>query len=257
MLPHDDLNQILKKLRLSGLLGTLELRLRQATEDDMSHMEFLVRLFQDEVDRRDTAQIDQRVRRAGFDKLCSLEDFDFQFNPEIPKAQVLDLATCQFVSRKENVLLIGHSGVGKSHIAQPLALRACRAGYSAQHILAEGLFRQLRAGRGDGTYERRLARFAKVDVLVVDDLGLRPLQDQEPLDLYEIIRQRYERRSLVITTNRDVQELTQLLPDPLLASAAMDRLLHHSHVLRRFGDTYRNPKKSDPKKTNKKETSKS
>src|SRR5690606_19258195 len=257
MRPHDDLNQLLKKLRLSGLLATLELRLRQATEDDLPHLEFLVRLLQDEVDRCDTVQVDQRVRRAGFDKLCSLEDFDFQFNPEVPKAQFLDLATCQFVARRENVLLIGQSGVGKSHIAQALALRACRAGFSAQHILAEDLVRQLRAGRGDGTYERRLARFAKVDVLVVDDLGLRPLQDQEPLDLYEIIRQRYERRSLVITTNRDVQELTLLLPDPLLASAAMDRLLHHSHVLRLLGDTYRNPKKTDPKKTNKKETSKS
>ncbi|MCA9630483.1 MAG: IS21-like element helper ATPase IstB [Myxococcales bacterium] len=253
---HDDLNQLLKKLRLSGILATLELRLKQAAEDDMAHREFLVRLLQDEVDRRDTSQMDLRIQRAGFDKLCSLEDFDFQFNPEIPKAQILDLATCQFVSRAENVLLIGQSGLGKSHIAQALALRACRAGFTAQHILAEELFRQLRAGRGDGTYERRLARLAKVDVLVIDDLGLRPLQNQEPLDLYEIIRQRYERSSLIITTNRDVAELTQLLPDPLLASAAMDRLLHHSQVIRLVGDTYRNPKKNDPKKTTKKENTK-
>ncbi|MBN2195159.1 MAG: IS21-like element helper ATPase IstB [Polyangiaceae bacterium] len=252
----DDLLPLLKKLRLSGLLETLDLRQRQAVEDNMSHVEFLVRLLQDEVDRRDTKQIDQRVRRASFEKICTLEDFDFQFNPEIPKAQVLDIATCQFVPRAENVLLIGESGLGKSHLAQAFALRACRTGYTAQHILAEELFRQLRAGRGDGTYERRLARFAKVDVLVVDDLGLRPLAGQEPLDLYEVIRQRYEKRPLVITTNRDVEELTRLLPDPLLASAAMDRLLHHSHVLRLVGDTYRNPKKPNQKKSTKKESPK-
>lgn len=252
----DDLHPILKKLRLSGLLQSLDIRQRQAAEDDLSHLEFLVRLLQDEVDRRDTKQIEQRVSRAGFEKVCTLEDFDFQFNPEIPKAQVLDIATCQFVPRAENVLLIGASGLGKSHLAQAFALRACRSGYTAQHILAEEFFRQLRAGRGDGSYERRLARFAKVDVLAIHDLGLRPLTGQEPLDLYEIIRQRYEKRPLVITTNRDIDELTHLLPDPLLASAAMDRLLHHSHVLRLVGDTYRNPKKPDQKKSTKKETTK-
>ena len=252
----DDLLPLLKKLRLSGLLETIDIRQRQAAEDDLSHLEFLVRLLQDEVDRRDTKQIEQRVRRAGFEKVCTLEDFDFQFNPDIPKAQILDVATCQFVPRAENILLIGESGLGKSHLAQAFALRACRGGYSAQHILAEELFRQLRAGRGDGTYERRLARFAKVDVLVINDLGLRPLAGQEPLDLYEVIRHRYEKRPLVITTNRDIEELTRLLPDPLLASAAMDRLLHHSHVLRLLGDTYRNPKKSIRKKSTKKETTK-
>jgi DNA replication protein DnaC len=252
----DDLLPLLKKLRLSGIIESLDLRQRQAVEDDMPHVEFLLRLLQDEVDRRDTKQIDQRVRRAGFEKVCTLEDFDFTFNPEIPKAQILDIATCQFVPRAENVLLIGASGLGKSHLAQAFALRACRSGYSAQHILAEELFRQLRAGRGDGTYERRLTRFAKIDVLVVDDLGLRPLAGQEPLDLYEIIRQRYEKRPLVITTNRDIDELTRLLPDPLLATAAMDRLLHHSHILRLAGDTYRNPKKPNSKKSTKKETTK-
>lgn len=252
----DDLQPLLKKLRLSGFLETLDLRQRQAAEDNLSHLEFLVLLLQDEVDRRDTKQIDERIRRAGFEKLYTLEDFDFQFNPNIPKAQILDIATCQFVPRAENVLLIGESGLGKSHLAQAFALRTCRGGYTAQHILAEELFRQLRAGRGDGTYERRLARFAKVDVLVVDDLGLRPLVGQESLDLYEVIRQRYEKRPLVITTNRDIEELTRLLPDPLLASAAMDRLLHHSHVLRLVGDTYRNPKKPNRKKSTKKEATK-
>ena len=252
----DDLLPLLKKLRLSGLLDTLDLRQRQAVEDDMSHVEFLFRLFQDEVDRRESKQVDQRVSRAGFDRHYTLEDFDFQFNPDIPKTHILDLATCQFVSRAENVLLIGPSGLGKSHLAQALALRACRVGFTARHILAEELFRQLRASRGDGTYERRLARFAKIDVLVIDDLGLRPLAGHEPLDLYEVIRQRYERRPLVITSNRDIDELTRLLPDPLLASAAMDRLLHHSHVLRLEGDTYRNPKKPTRKKPTKKENTK-
>jgi DNA replication protein DnaC len=164
----DDLQSLLKKLRLSGLLETLDIRQRQAAEDDLSHIEFLARLLQDEVDRRDTKQIDERVRRANFEKICTLEDFDFQFNPELPKAQIVDIATCQFVPRAENILLLGEAGLGKSFLAQAFALRACRVGYTAQFILAEELFRQLRAGRGDGSYERRLARFAKIDVLVLD-----------------------------------------------------------------------------------------
>lgn len=237
----DDLVPLLKKLRMSGVLQSMELRIRQAVEDQLSHEEFLVRLLTDEVNRRDSKHLEQRVRRASFESLKTIEDFDFHFNPEIPKARIIDLATCSFVDRRENVLLVGRTGTGKSHIAQALGHRACRAGHHVLFSSATDMLKQLRAGRADGSHDRRLARFTGVDVLILDDLGLKPLASDEATDLYEVIRLRYQRGSLILTSNRDVDELGGLFGDPLLASAAMDRLLHDAHVLVFEGDSHRNP----------------
>ncbi|MDI7268570.1 MAG: IS21-like element helper ATPase IstB [Myxococcota bacterium] len=238
---NDDLLTVLKKLRLSGVLQTLDLRSRQASEDALSHAEFLYRLLGDEVERRDGKQLMLRLRRAAFDKPRSLEDFDFTFNPSVPKSQIIDLATCQFLERKENVLLIGPTGVGKSHVAQALGQRACRAGYGALYVTADQLLAQLRAARADASYDRALGRLVSPELLIVDDLGLRGLRHEEPLDLYEVIRQRYEVGSLIMTSNRAVHEWYPLFSDDLLASAAMDRLLHHAHVVTMDGDSFRNP----------------
>lgn len=237
----DDLVPMLKKLRLSGVLQSLELRTRQAVDDGLSHPESLYRLLHDEVERREGKRLDLRVRRAGFEQPTTLKDFDFHFNPTIPRSRVIDLATCVFVERRENVLLVGKTGVGKTHLAQAFGLRACRLGYDVLFVSAPDLFRQLRASRGDGTYERRLARLMSVEVLVLDDVGLRPLSNEEAGDLYEVIRLRHRHGSLVITSNRAVEELAALFGDPLLASAAMDRLLENAHQLVLEGDSYRNP----------------
>lgn len=237
----DDLIPLLKKLRLSGVLQSLELRTRQAVDDALSHGEFLYRLLSDEAERRDSKQLDVRLRRASFDGPRAIEDFDFHFNPKIPKSKIIDLATCSFVERKENVLLVGRAGVGKSHIAQALGQRACRAGYHVIYMSAHDMLTQLRSARADATLDRKMLRFTTPDVLIVDDLGLRPLVSDEPIDLYEIIRQRYERGSTIFTSNRAIEEWPPLFGDLLLASAALDRLLHHAHVIEMDGDTFRNP----------------
>jgi len=237
----DDLVPVLKKLRLSGVMKTLDLRKRQALDEDLGHEEFLYRLLQDEVERRDSKQTEARMRRANFETTKRLEDFEFTFNPKIPKQRIVDLAACHFVDKHANVLLIGPTGVGKSHLAQAIGERACRAGSSVLFIAAQRLFAQLRGSRADQSYEKKLLRFTTPDLLIVDDLGLRPLERDEPLDLYEIIRARYEVGSMILTSNRALEEWYGLFPDDLMASAAMDRLMHHAEVVVLEGQSYRNP----------------
>jgi DNA replication protein DnaC len=237
----DELVPVLKKLRLSGVLQTLDLRTKEAVEDDLSHSEFLFRLCTDEVERRDSKQLEMRLRRAAFETTKRLDDFEWSFNPKIPKSKIVDLATCGFVEKQENVLLIGPAGVGKSHIGQALGERACRAGHSVLYVTAHRMLSQLRASRADQGWDKRLLRYTAPDVLIVDDLGLRPLEGDEPIDLYEVIRGRYEQGSMVITSNRAIEEWYPLFRDDLMASAAMDRLLHHAHVVVMEGNSYRNP----------------
>ena len=239
----DELTVNLKKLRLSGVLETLDIRIQEATENNLSHHEFLFRLLDDERQRREARQLTQRLQRANFEGMKTLEDFNFAFNPQVPKHKIVDLATCNFVRRHESVLIVGPSGVGKSHIAQALGHRACRFGFSVMYRHAHHLFANLRASRADASYEKTLARITKEDLLIIDDLGLHPLPKEQAIDLYELIRLRYEKAATVITSNRNIDEWYPLFGDELLASAAVDRLLHHSNLIIMEGDTYRNTPK--------------
>jgi DNA replication protein DnaC len=229
----------LKQLRLSGILETLELRNRQAVDEQLSYVEFLQRLLEDEVERRAQKQLTLRLRRASFDLEKTLEGFDFSFNASIPRQQVFDLATGRFIERHENVLIQGPAGVGKSHLAQALGHEACRRGFDVLFTSASRMLAHLHGGRADGTYERRLAGYLRPDLLIVDDFGLKALVPPAPEDLYEIVNERYERGSLIITSNRAFAEWPDLFHSPLLASAALDRLAHNAHQLVITGDSYR------------------
>ncbi len=239
MVTIDQLIPVLKRLRLSGVMHTLDLREEQAREDSQQHREFMYRLLCDEIERRDSKNIATRVKQAGFPGQKVLEEFEFTFNPEIPKARIIDLATCQFIRRAENVLLIGPSGVGKSHIGLALGHRACRAGFRVLYRTADVLLAELRAAEADRSRDRLLTKLSNHDLLIIDDLGLTPLKGEEPINLYELIRARYEKSATIITSNRDIPEWAGLFRDPLLASAAIDRLLHHAHVITLTGKSYR------------------
>lgn len=229
----------LKLLRLGGVLETLDVRVKQAVDEQMSYADFLQRLLEDELERRNHKQLAMRVRRANFQTDKTLERFDFAFNPQVNKHMVLDLSTCQFVARKQSVLVVGPSGVGKSHLAQALGWEACKRGYDVLYATCARLLATLAAGRVDGSYDRRLQALIRPDLLILDDFGLKPLKPPANEDMYDIINERYEKGSLMLTSNRAVSEFPALFGDPLLASAGLDRLLHNAHVLVINGPSYR------------------
>ncbi len=229
----------LKSLRLSGVLETLEARNRQALDGQWSYVEFLSRLLEDEVTRRAQRQLALRLRRAAINTTKTLDSFDFQFNPTISKPKVLDLAAGEYIRQHRNLLVCGPTGVGKSHISQALAHEACVQGFKVMFIQTHKMLQHLNGGRADDSYERRLATYLRPDLLVLDDFGLRPLQPPGPEDLYEIIDGRYEQGSILLSSNRAPGEWADLFRDPLLASAGLDRLLHHAEVLVITGTSYR------------------
>lgn len=229
----------LKHLRLSGILETLDARNRQAIEGKWSYVEFLSRLLEDEVERRAQKQLGLRLRRATLNTTKTLETFDFAFNPSINRQQVLALAACDYIREHRNVLICGPTGVGKSHLAQALAHEACRQGFNVLFTNTHKMLQHLHGGRADGSWERRLNVYLRPALLVLDDFGLKPLQSPAPEDLYDVINERYERGSIMVTSNRAPAEWPDLFRDPLLASAGLDRLLHRAEVLIIRGESFR------------------
>jgi len=229
----------LKRLRLSGILQTLEARNQQAIDAQWTYVEFLSRLLEDEVERRAQKQLALRLRRAAINTTKTLEGFDFNFNPNVNRQQVLDLATCTYINHKRNVLICGPTGVGKTHLAQALTHEACRQGFTALFINTYRMLQHINGGRADGTLERRLQTYLRPDLLVLDDFGLKPLHSPGPEDLYDIINERYEQGSIVLTSNRAPEEWPDLFGDPLLASAGLDRLSHRANVLVITGNSFR------------------
>jgi DNA replication protein DnaC len=229
----------LKSLRLSGILDTLEVRNQQAITEKCTYVEFLQKLLEDEVERRGQKQLSLRLRRSNLDPAKTLEAFDFSFNPAINRQQAFDLATCAFVERSESIFLIGPAGVGKSHLAHALGHEACRRGFDVIFTRTSSMLSHLHGGRADGTYERRLAMYQRPEVLILDDFGLKPMRPPSAEDFYEVIEGRYGRGAIVLTTNRAFSEWPELFENPVLASAALDRIAHGASQIVIQGDSYR------------------
>ena len=249
MNPMPDLAPMLKQLRLSGILDSLEARNRQAIEGKLAYSEFLALLVQDEVARREHKKFALRLRRANFRGEKTLENFDFSFNPSLHQALILDLATCRFLDEKVSILIAGRAGTGKSHIAQALGHAALRRGFDVLFTTQTKLLAQLQAARATQTYDRRLAALAKVDLLIVDDYGLKPLRPPQDEDFHELIAERYERRSTILTSNLDFTEWGEAFPDRLLGAATLGRLRHGAYLVVLAGESYRSPRSLPESKT--------
>ena len=229
----------LSRLKLSGILETLPLRMDQAMKEKWSFSQFLDLLLTDEVERRDFKQLSRRLVKSELDPDKTLESFDFTFNPRIHEPTIRELATCLFMEKKENIFFLGPSGVGKSHLAQALGHQACRKSHDTMFRRTEPLFKWIHSGKGDGTHERRLKLVSSAPLLILDDFGLKSLSEEQQTDLYEVICSRYERHSTIITSNRDFSEWPMIFANPLMGSAAMDRLVDRGIKIVIEGESYR------------------
>lgn len=242
MNPMPELSPMLKQLRLSGILDSLEVRNRQAIDEKLPYTEFLAMLLQDEIARRAQKKLTLRLRRANLQSHKTLESFDFSFNLAIDKTQILDLATCRFMQEKVCVLIVGPCGTGKSHIVQALGHCAIRLGHDVLFTSQSKVLGQLNAAKATNSYRRRFRALAKLDLLIIDDFGLKPLKPPQDEYLHDLIAKRYERHSTIITSNLDFSEWQDAFPNRLLGAATIDRLRHGAYRLILDGESYRSPK---------------
>jgi DNA replication protein DnaC len=236
---NDSLCSALKKLRLSGLLEGLEVRLQEAAGHGLSHLEFLELILQDELAVRSDRQLQRRVKAALFRELKPLDQFDWSFNPSIKKKQVLDLATCRFVREKRDVLWLGPPGVGKSFLVQAVGYQAIKAGHAVLYRSVFDVVRDFLHDEALSAEDKVLSRYLKPDLLIIDDMGMKQLPKRSGEYLFEIIMRRYETRSTMMTSNRPLEDWGKLLGDVPTATAILDRFLHHAEVVQMNGRSYR------------------
>ena len=233
------LADMLKQLRLSGLSSTLEVRLQEATANQLNHAEFLELVLQDELAVRYERLVDRRTRAAAFRDQKTLEDFDWDFNRSVKRKQIFDLAAGEFVRKHQDVLLLGPPGVGKSHIAQSIGQQLIKAGYT---VLYRSIFDAVRDLLHDETFEghdKAMARYLKPDLLILDDMGMKSLPKRSGEYLFEVIMRRHEVKSTMMTSNRPLEDWGKLIGDVPAATAILDRFLQAAELIEIKGKSYR------------------
>ena len=235
-----EIERALRELRLSGIADTLNTRVMQAQAAQQPFLETLAAMLQDELDRRQSRLVERRFKRCGLDERPTLVDFDWRFNPKVPRSACFELHTLKFITEGANALIIGKPGTGKSHVAKAVAYQATLQGYDARYVEADNEF--ARYGLASTKEQAQLLKgWIEPDLLVLDDLFLaRRIADVSAELLQAIVHQRYKlRRSIVITSNRVVQDWGKYLADATMATTILDRLMHRCAMLEFEGKSYR------------------
>ena len=236
---QETLMKTLKELRLSGLAESLDVRLQEAAGHRLNHAEFLELILQDEIQVRHERMIKRRVKQAMFRDLKTIDGFDFSFNPSVPRKIVYDLTTCQFIHQSRDILLIGPPGVGKSHIAQAIGYQAIKNGHTVKYRSIFDVVRDFMRDEAFAGQDKIMDKYLKPDLLIIDDMGIKPLAKRSGEYFFEVIMRRYEVKSTIMTSNRPLEEWGKLVGDVPAATAILDRFLHHAEIINITGKSYR------------------
>lgn len=234
-----ELEQSLRGLRLSGMIPALEARTLQVSSHEMTFLEAFSWLVQDELDRRRSRLQERRYALSGLPERKTLTDFDWTYNHRLPKRDILELATLKFIERQEDAVLLGPPGTGKSHIAKAIALLAVEHGHKVLYRGAHQLVEDLTEARELGSLRRCRDQLKKAELLLIDDLFLRRLPANAGDELADVLMSRYENGSTIISSNRVIEDWPKLLGDVVVVTPLLDRLMHHGHLLKFEGKSWR------------------
>jgi DNA replication protein DnaC len=234
----------MKQMKLFGMYRYYQSSLDANHQGNYTPDELLNALIESEWDERQTRKIDRLMRTARFRYKASVEEITFNEQRNLDKDKILRFAECDFIKQKQNILITGSTGVGKSYLACALAHRACLEGYKVRYYRVSRLFRDLHAAQGDGTYLKLMTSISKFQVLVIDDWGLENLKDQQRNDLLEVLEDRHGVRSTIITSQLPVEHWHEVIGNPTIADAIMDRVVHNAHKINLSGDSMRKKKAS-------------
>lgn len=237
----------LRNFKLSGMYQSVEDRINYAREKSLSYADFLSLLLEDEANNRQDNSYRKRYSKAKFPAHKKIEDFDFSFQPSIDKRIINDSITCQFIREKKNIVFIGNPGAGKTHLSIAIGVKALQKGYKVLFTTTANMLHELHVSKADNSYHKKIEFYQGPDLLIIDELGFKKVPQYSADDFFEIISRRYERGSIIITTNKSFEQWSDIFADPILASAILDRIIHYSEIIKINGPSYRqkNLKRAD------------
>lgn len=237
---HDvDLTYQLRKLKLSGVLDTLEVRMLESEKNELDYKTFLSLILQDELEARQARKVQKLIKDARFGQDQTLENFDFTWAPYLNKTRIRELLTCAFIQRGEGIILVGPPGTGKTHLASAIGHQACRKQFTVRLYKYHSLFDELVRADLNGTLDKLLKKLITCDLLIIDDFAFKKIDQKNSEFLYSIVDSRYGVKSTILTSNRAMSDWMNVFPDPVIAGAILDRLAHQAYQIQLKGESMR------------------
>ncbi|MEW5786179.1 MAG: IS21-like element helper ATPase IstB [Bacillota bacterium] len=229
----------IKALKLKGMLAHYQEITEKASQNNLSYTEYLSLLFEEELKRKNEGTVKTKINKARFPFIKTLEEFDFSFQPSIREKEIIALGSLDFVEKKENIVFLGPPGVGKTHLSVALGIKACMAKFRVAFITAQKLLEELLLSAKDGSLLDKLLGYSRLNLLIIDELGYMPVTKEQANLLFRLVSMRYEKGSIILTSNYNFNEWGEIFSDQVVAAAIIDRLVHHARIFYINGTSYR------------------